>query len=282
MTGKKNTYEAGSGTVSNYRFADREDGYQISFGTLAFQYTDLRNGSAQDVRFSFTNAKIDTVNYSIVTGSMPMTQLLPEELPLLELGSLYPEEGSMERVRALHETLVEPFLLRGNNTITIKTKDDYRFDAGAGNDRITGNLGNDTLLGGTGHDTLTGGAGRDELTGGPGNDVFRFNALSDMGVQLERDFIADFSRVSGNTDKISLAGIDAIPDRPGLNKFLFIGTGTGASAPSNNDWSGVIWSPSPPANGPTLINISTDADGLPEYQIELANRVTLTASDFLL
>jgi hypothetical protein len=57
------------------------------------------------------------------------------------------------------------------------------FNAGAGNDKVTGSQqidyiyggeGNDILLGGMGNDTLLGGAGADKLTGGAGLDTFVF------------------------------------------------------------------------------------------------------------
>ncbi|NBX55083.1 MAG: hypothetical protein EBT70_08480 [Betaproteobacteria bacterium] len=45
------------------------------------------------------------------------------------------------------------------------------YDAGAGNDTVTGSAGNDGINGGAGNDSLTGGAGNDTLSGGPGNDT---------------------------------------------------------------------------------------------------------------
>lgn len=57
------------------------------------------------------------------------------------------------------------------------------FNAGAGNDKVTGSqqndniyggAGNDILLGGLGKDTLFGGTGTDKLTGGAGSDTFVF------------------------------------------------------------------------------------------------------------
>ncbi|MDS3860474.1 calcium-binding protein [Thermosynechococcaceae cyanobacterium BACA0444] len=70
-----------------------------------------------------------------------------------------------------------------------------------GNNTLDGSFGADVLLGGDGSDLLIGGAGNDNLTGSNGNDFFRFNAPTE-GI----DTLTDFSKVSGNTDKIHILG----------------------------------------------------------------------------
>ncbi|OAP34548.1 hypothetical protein AU381_24800 [Sinorhizobium glycinis] len=80
---------------------------------------------------------------------------------------------------------------------------DDTIDGRAGNDSLTGDAGNDKLIGGAGLDTLFGGTGNDVLTGGADKDVFVFKT----GSQADR--IADFL---DGTDKIDLAGFDAITD----------------------------------------------------------------------
>jgi Ca2+-binding RTX toxin-like protein len=81
-------------------------------------------------------------------------------------------------------------LLAEDNIVTLKWNPSDGFDAGAGNDKVTGSqfadkifggLGNDTLLGGLGKDTLVGGAGADKLTGGAGSDTFQFSLTGDTG-----------------------------------------------------------------------------------------------------
>jgi Ca2+-binding RTX toxin-like protein len=76
----------------------------------------------------------------------------------------------------------------------------------AGNDSLHGGLGKDTLLGGESNDILVGGADYDTLTGGSAQDQFYFTPgqrfdSADLGI----DRITDFSRVAGNTDKITLS-----------------------------------------------------------------------------
>lgn len=68
------------------------------------------------------------------------------------------------------------------------------------NNRITGNSGANTLLGGIGSDTLIGGGANDVLTGGTENDFFQFSSTAD-----KIDTITDFSKVSGNQDKIQVS-----------------------------------------------------------------------------
>lgn len=80
-----------------------------------------------------------------------------------------------------------------------------------GNDSLVGSNGNDSLIGGRGNDTLNGGAGTDmingggssdTLTGGTGNDYFFFNTGVLSGTNI--DTVTDFSKISGNTDKLKL------------------------------------------------------------------------------
>uniref|UniRef100_UPI003899CE0E hypothetical protein n=1 Tax=Pseudocalidococcus azoricus TaxID=3110322 RepID=UPI003899CE0E len=78
-----------------------------------------------------------------------------------------------------------------NNTIT----------GNSGNNTLNGGLGADRLIGGDGSDLLVGGAGNDSLTGGNGNDFFRFTARTE-GI----DTITDFTKVSGNSDRIEVLG----------------------------------------------------------------------------
>jgi Ca2+-binding RTX toxin-like protein len=96
----------------------------------------------------------------------------------------------------LQENLL-PMLFASDNVIALKapkvdsvTSSTRLFDAGAGNDKVTGSqfadnitggAGNDTLLGGLGKDTLEGGAGADKLTGGSGSDTFKFSFTGETG-----------------------------------------------------------------------------------------------------
>ena len=60
----------------------------------------------------------------------------------------------------------------GADVMTADTGVAYYFNAGAGNDTITGGANADFLVGGGGDDALDGGAGDDTFIGGGGNDAF--------------------------------------------------------------------------------------------------------------
>ena len=104
-----------------------------------------------------------------------------------------------------------------SSTAVIKSSDGKSFDAGAGNDSVTGGVGNDTILGGLGNDILIGGAGDDilsgglgldKLTGGKGNDTFVLRK-SDYDFSSVKTVLAhaitDFKFVSsGEQDEVSL------------------------------------------------------------------------------
>ncbi len=59
------------------------------------------------------------------------------------------------------------------------------YDAGAGNDTVTGSAGNDGINGGLGNDSLSGGAGNDTLSGGPGNDTINGGDGTDFAQYFE-------------------------------------------------------------------------------------------------
>jgi alpha-tubulin suppressor-like RCC1 family protein/Ca2+-binding RTX toxin-like protein len=65
------------------------------------------------------------------------------------------------------------------NLSSLHTSNGQTFDAGAGDDVITGSSWSETLLGNLGNDTLSGGQGDDTLIGGPGNDSLQGDIGSD-------------------------------------------------------------------------------------------------------
>jgi len=142
--------------------------------------------------------------------------------------------------------------------------------SGSGNDTLIGNdaanllsagAGNDTLDGGAGSDTLIGGLGKDLLTGGAGADVFDYDALGESAVGGNRDVIADFEQGSDRIDLSDLA----------LSLFVgdagFSGT-TGEVRAVSFD-------------GTTIIEGDSNGDRLADFQVELADALELTASDFV-
>lgn len=79
-------------------------------------------------------------------------------------------------------------------------------NGGTGNDSLVGGYDDDVLVGGGGDDELIGDAGNDSLTGGGGNDKFIYatgTAFDSSSVGI--DVLTDFSRTTGNTDKIVLS-----------------------------------------------------------------------------
>jgi serralysin len=131
-----------------------------------------------------------------------------------------------------------------------------------GNDILIGLGGNDTLNGGAGNDRLIGGAGRDTLIGGTGNDVFRLESVFDSMPGALRDIVMDFR--SGQ-DKLDLSALDGTFNWIGSKAF------SGRSGELHFVRDGQS----------TLIEGDINGDGLADFQIELAGRVTPQASDFI-
>ncbi len=76
----------------------------------------------------------------------------------------------------------------------------------SGNNILNGLGGNDTLIGNAGNDILVGASGNDILTGGSGNNRFYYltgAVFSPQSIGIDR--ITDFSRTTGNVDKIVLS-----------------------------------------------------------------------------
>ncbi len=141
---------------------------------------------------------------------------------------------------------------------------------GNGSDVLSGNGGNDRLIGGAGNDDLRGGAGRDVLTGGQGYDAFIFASAAESPANANRDSIRDFQP---DIDLINLAAIDARPDLPGNQAFIWIGDAD-FSTPGQLRYAY--------AGGNTIVSGNLDSDQLAEFQIVLTGHFTLIAGDFVL
>ncbi|GJD95363.1 alkaline phosphatase [Methylobacterium iners] len=96
----------------------------------------------------------------------------------------------------------------GNDTFTVPaatTAQPQRatyFNAGQGNDTVTGGAANDFLVGGAGNDTLSGGAGDDGFIGGAGNDTITGGAGNDTAI---------FNVSTDETDSVNLGeGADVV------------------------------------------------------------------------
>ncbi|MFZ2870377.1 hypothetical protein [Zavarzinia sp.] len=156
----------------------------------------------------------------------------------------------------------------------------YYFNAGAGNDMVTGGIeadflvggaGNDILRGGRGDDSFIGGGGADRLSGSIGDDRFIYAATSDSGTTATtRDLITDFR--SG--DLIVLTAIDANSGTMENDAFSFIGT---------DGFTGVAGQLRQSADGmDTVVEGDVNGDGMADFQIGIAGNPVLTSADFLL
>ncbi len=169
----------------------------------------------------------------------------------------------------------------------------------AGNDTLTGDGGNDSLFGGEGKDVLSGGSAVDYLNGDNGEDRFIGGGGADAFSLIESIAACDvvvFTRLSdsdtGNVtgtideiryfdqggtvtdDLIDLRAIDANPDRPGNQAFLFRGTGN-FNSPSGEVR--LIESVSG-----TLVQVDIDGDGRSEMNFLVVGVTGLTGADFFL
>lgn len=162
--------------------------------------------------------------------------------------------------------------LGGNDNLGGGAGDEFIL-GGAGNDRVHGVGGSDTLDGQAGDDLITGNVGVDTMTGGAGADRFRYWGDAARGYHSgvgagRRDRITDFTR----GDKIDLKLVDANATVAGNQDFALIG-GAPFSKPGQVRWQY--------QGSGTLIQVSTDADRAPEFEIELTTRVALQPADFV-
>jgi len=143
-----------------------------------------------------------------------------------------------------------------------------RLTGGAGNDSLAGFTGADSLDGGAGNDWLIGGAGRDVLTGGTGADLFRFTALNDSAVGINRDVVTDFVRSEG--DRIDLSWIDANTRLAGDQAFAFIGGATFTRVAGQLRFAGGV------------LQADVNGDARADMEVTLQGVSTLLANDFVL
>jgi Ca2+-binding RTX toxin-like protein len=168
--------------------------------------------------------------------------------------------------------------LAGNDTITGSGRSNTIL-GGNGNDRASGLAGADRVGGGNGRDVLVGGDGNDTLTGGQGNDTLTGNAGADRFIfantanAANRDVITAFSGV----DVLALdnAVFRALGATGNLAPSMFKMIGTGANADSNDR---IIYDK---RNGVVYYDTNGSGEGGRFAIVELDNRPTVTAADFL-
>ena len=118
----------------------------------------------------------------------------------------------------------------GNDTLTaVQANRSYYFNAGMGDDTITGGTANDFLVGGAGNDRLEGGAGNDQYIGGGGRDRFAYSLAADTGDDTIIDFmkvdlfVSDARLRDGNNDGRITFGPNSVLDLGGGDTVAFTG-----------------------------------------------------------
>ena len=131
---------------------------------------------------------------------------------------------------------------------------------GNGNDRMRGDAGDDRLVGGAGNDKIAGGLGRDVMTGGLGADDFIFASAADIGNGTTRDIITDFQ-----------SGFDDIDLRALQTNGTFIG---------NAGFSGTAGEVRY-LQTTGIVSGDLNGDGVADWSMNITNKATLVAGDFL-
>jgi Ca2+-binding RTX toxin-like protein len=145
----------------------------------------------------------------------------------------------------------------GADTLTFfppfRSAQPFYYNAGQGNDTVTGGSGNDFLVGGGGDDVLVGGFGENSFIGGGGNDVI----FGDSGV----DRIAAFNVTTDGADTVNLgANMDVVnvtatsPTNVRLS-FTSGEVGNGNANDSNTT--------SPPQDGGLAVRLQAETGGAP-------------------
>jgi Ca2+-binding RTX toxin-like protein len=137
-------------------------------------------------------------------------------------GLSYTLGANLENLRVIDSLGTgEDATLTGNGLRNLITGSSGRdtIDGMGGNDVLIGGSGNDTISGGDGNDQIIGGLGLDMLAGGAGSDTFVYSSLSDLSLVYGAEFISDYHP----EDFIDISAIDADPNTPGDQAFVFAG-----------------------------------------------------------
>ncbi|MEZ5691991.1 MAG: calcium-binding protein [Rickettsiales bacterium] len=152
-----------------------------------------------------------------------------------------------------------------NLATNANTGGDAQGDVLQGVTNIIGSDFADNLTGDYKNNTITGGSGVDTITGGSGFDIFKYLADTDSGTGAgNRDIITDFSHAQG--DKIDLSAF--------AGDFIFMGTNNFSATANEVNYS--------QSGGNTIIAVDSDANGLTDFEIQLAGLHAMVAGDFLL
>jgi Ca2+-binding RTX toxin-like protein len=129
--------------------------------SLSFAGNVVQNYIDDSEKWTLSSIVLGTSDYNLTTAALTFTVNTTDTSVISNIN--YGEKYVDGAGSGLQEYLL-PHIFEGNNTVTLKNTS-VIFNAGSGNDTVTGGTGNDTIEGGAGSDTLKGGAGNDIFMG---------------------------------------------------------------------------------------------------------------------
>ena len=110
-------------------------------------------------------------NFLVIGGADPGVTNLASLDAFLANPQSYVLEGPFEPGQEIPLSGFLNGVASEDDVVTARRDEALRWNAGAGDDTVSGGLANDTLMGGAGHDVMASGGGLDTLFGGTGNDT---------------------------------------------------------------------------------------------------------------
>lgn len=110
-------------------------------------------------------------NFLVIGGDDPGVTNLASLDAFLANPQSYVLEGPFEPGQEISLSGFLNGVVTENDVVTARPDEALHWDAGVGDDTVSGGLANDTLMGGAGHDVMASGGGLDTLFGGTGNDT---------------------------------------------------------------------------------------------------------------
>jgi Ca2+-binding RTX toxin-like protein len=202
--------------VSNFKYSEASSGYSFT-GTSMNVFGDQAGGEVPWEAGPWVKAHAKFVNLNLNSEDVSIkTSLYDADLNIDQLSILNIDQDSNPGDFDVYDpltslsviNLISDISMYGNNIISIKNTDGYYVDAGAGNDKITGNTGDDSIFGGNGNDTMQGGSGDDTYIlsmGSTGSDIISdsngsFDNLTYTASFEQRSNWANFEMYSQGND----------------------------------------------------------------------------------
>ncbi len=118
------------------------------------------------------NVSVQTPDYNLQTANLIAKNVYNNTDYIDKSGLTNLDSYNLIAVGDMQSHIIDydlPKILTGDNIVTLKQA--VTFDAGAGNDNVTGSADADVVTGGSGNDSITGMAGDDAITGDSGRDI---------------------------------------------------------------------------------------------------------------